>query len=426
MPTASSRWSASRQALAGLALCAAAGVQAQNPVPVIREIEFRGNEVTRPATMLREMTLQVGDPADPREVERSRQGVQDLGLFRSVDAELEPVEGGARLVITVKEKYYILPLPRGDISSDGGYGWGAQLRWNNVWGLNHTFNPLFERRQPSEGDADPEKRGLQTRFQFRYHAPFVFDSEYSLGFGGIYLDTPYLEPIRYDVTQTVYSADVSRKLTGGHGSQGWTAFSGLTWNEEVNTGPGAPPELGHALSASIGAFYRDLHFNVYSDEGTTYSFFVQSASEDISSDYNFTNWGVTYARYLNVGRAAHQNLNLLFEGRWRHDNDLDDFYAVGGNQSLRGFEPETEKGDAYYRVSVEYLRPVIRRSIRALFVVDAARAFAGPEDIDFDRINVGAGIGVRVRIQAFVAFDLELGIAWPLNGGSPRWFASKV
>lgn len=411
-------------------LWAAAGAQAQegasDPVPVVREIVFRGNEVTQPVVMLREMPVKPGDPAEPALIEASRQGVQDLGLFRSVSAATEVVEGGVRLVITVKEKYYILPLPRGDISSDGGYGWGAQLRWNNVWGLNHAFNPYFERRQPSEGDADPEKRGLQTRYLFRYFAPFVFDSGYSLGFGGMYLDTPYLEPIRYDLTETVFSMDVSRKLTGGHGSQGWAAFTGLTWNEEVNSGVGAPPELGHALSASAGAYYRDLRFNVYSDEGTTFNFFLQNATEDVSSDYNFTAWGLAYARYLDVGRAPHQNLNLFFETRGRHDHDLDQFFAVGGNQSLRGYEPETEKGDAYFRASIEYLHPVFRRSIRALAVVDAARAFAEPGDMDFDRVNVGAGVGVRVRIQAFVAFDLELGIAWPLDGGSPRWFASKV
>jgi len=407
-------------------LCAAAGARAQDGAPVVREIEFRGNETTQPVTMLREMTLHVGDAAEPAEVERSRQGVQDLGLFRSVDAELEPVEGGVRLVIRVKEKYYVLPFPRGGYSSDGGYSWGAQLRWDNVWGLNHTANLFFERRQPSEGDEDPETRGLQTRYMFRYDAPFAFDTRFSTAFSALYLKTPYLEPVRYDHTQTLYSAAVSRKLTGGRGSQGWAGFAGLAWNEEVTTGIGAPPELGHALSAVTGASFRDLHFNVYSDEGTAYSFFVQGATEALVSDYNFTAWGLNYASYFNIGQTAHQNLNLLFETRWRHDNDFDDAYAVGGNQSLRGFEPETEKGDAYYRGSIEYLRPVIRRSIRTLLVLDAARAFPDPGDLDFDRVNVGLGVGVRVRVQAFVAFDVELGIAWPLNGGGPRWFASKL
>ena len=94
MPTVSSRWNALSLALAALALGAAGGAQAQEDAPapvsspvVIREIEFRGNDTTQPGTMLREMHLQVGDTVSARESEHSRQGVQDLGLFRSVTAQ---------------------------------------------------------------------------------------------------------------------------------------------------------------------------------------------------------------------------------------------------------------------------------------------------------------------------------------------------
>ena len=62
----------------------------------------------------------------------------------------------------------------------------------------------------------------------------------------------------------------------------------------------------------------------------------------------------------------------------------------------------------------------------ALVVLDAANAFEEPGDVNFDKVYVSAGVGVRVRFQAFVAFDFELGIAWPVNGGGPRLFASKV
>ena len=426
MPTASSRWNASRRALLALALCAAAGAQAQQPAPVIREIVFRGNEVTQPITMLREMSVKVGGPADAAEIERSRQGVQDLALFRSVHAETEPVEGGVRLVIVVKEKFYILPLPRADYSSDGGYGYGAQLRWSNVWGLNHTFTPYFERRQPSEGSDDPEKRGVQTRGQLRYTAPFIFDTKFGATFAAGYFKTPYLEPIRYDETNTFVFAGLSRKLSEGRSIQGWTAGAGLTWQNDSHSGALAPVERGRALFPSVGLTYRDLHFNIYADEGSIFGANVASASEDVSSDYTFTSWGLGYSRYWRVGDTAYQNLNLHLNAAERHDNDADDAFAVGGVETIRGFEPETGKGDAYYAASVEYLRPVFRNSVRALVVFDAANAFPEPGDANFDKVYASAGVGVRVRFQAFVALDLEIGVAWPLNGGGPRLFASKV
>jgi outer membrane protein assembly factor BamA len=425
--------------LVGAALAATSPANAQEgvvkelpssePPPVVREIEFRGNGTTQPRTMLREMALKVGDRADIDRIEESRQGVQDLGLFRSVEADTEPVDGGVRLVITVKEKVYILPLPRADVTSDGGYGYGAQLRWNNVWGLNHSFNPYFERRQPSEGEDDPEKRGVQTRTQVRYYAPFIFDTKYSASLAGGYFKTPYLAPDRYDSVDTYFGAALLRKISEGKGSQGWTASIGVNWNEETNSGSSSVPGRGHALSLSSGLGYRDLHFNVYSDQGVAYGVDVQSATEAVASDYAFTRYGASAAWFVPVGKTPHQNLNFLIEASARHDGAgeaFDDTYAIGGVETARGFEPETAKGDAYYAASVEFLRPVLRKSIRALVVIDAANAFDEPGDVNFDRAYVSAGVGLRIRFQAFVAFDLELGMAWPVNGGGPRLFASKV
>jgi len=436
MPTASSRSSACK-ALAALALLAAADAGAEEggpqpaAAPVIREIVFRGNEVTQPQVMLREMSLKVGDRADPAAIERSRQGVQDLALFRSVSAGTEPVEGGVRLVIKVKEKYFILPLPRADASSDGGYGYGVELRWYNVWGLNHTFTPYFERRQSSEGDNDPEKRGLQTRAQLRYSAPFVA-GKFGLDAAAGYFKTPYLTPLEYDQTSTFLALTLTRKLSEGRASQGWTGRSGLNWANEDHSGAQAPTDpdavaKGHALSLTAGASYRDLRYNVYSDEGLEFGFGALSASNDFASDYDVTMYSLYYYRYLYVGKAPHQNLDLRLDLAARHDGAYGgDFFVVGGAQTVRGVEPETAKGDAYYVVSIEYLRPVFRNSIRMLATLDAGNAFPEPGDASLDKVYVSAGIGIRTRIQAFVALDLELGIAWPLNGGPPRLFATKI
>lgn len=435
MLTASSRSSARslRCAALGLALCLGGLARAEEPLPVIREIVFRGNEVTQPVTMLREMSVHVGDPADPLEIERSRQGVQDLGLFRSVVVAQEPVDGGVRLVIKVKEKHYILPLPRADASSDGGYAYGAQLNWYNVWGLNHTFRPYFERRQPSEGKNDPETRGEMTRAQVRYNAPFVY-GKFGLDLSYGYFKTPYLTPLEYEQVTTFYGANLARKFTGGHGSQGWTGVAGLTLANESHSGPQAPTDpleraRGQVLAAQVGAYYRDLHFNVYSDDGVAYGFDVQGATDRIASDYNVTTYGLSWYRYLPVrfGTTPHQNLNFSLDLRARHDGRYGgDSYSIGGVETVRGYEPETRKGDAYYAASIEYLRPVFRNSIRALVVLDGANAFADANDMNVDKVYASLGVGVRFRIQAFVALDLELGMAWPLNGGGPRVFASKV
>lgn len=428
-----------RRTAAMLAMCAtlAAGAAAAAEVapqseaaPVILDIAFEGNEVTQPKVMLREMVVAVGDRATPEAIERSRQGVQDLGLFRTVFVRTEPVEGGVRLVFVVKEKFYVLPLPRLDASSDGGYAYGVQLRWSNVGGLNHTLNPFFEIRQPSEGDADPEKRGEQKRAALRYRAPYVFDTPWALGLNVEYANTPYLEPLMYEERVRVVAAGLSRKVSDGPGSQGWFAGGGIHWRSLSLEGPDAAAvrEEGKAISASAGVSYRDLHFNVYSEQGLEFSTGIESAGRDWGSDYQFTTLHASGGRYWAVGETPHQSLHLLADVSARHGGPPggQPAYSLGGAGSLRGFEPETLKGDLAYLVSVEYLRPVFRRSIRLLAVVDAGYAFPRPGDLDFERVLVSAGIGVRVRFTAFVSLEFELGVAWPLNGGGARVFATKV
>ena len=436
--SASSRWNAPRR-LHRLFLALALGAAAESPAqeaqpqpaaPVIREIAFAGNETTQPSVMLREMQIKIGDVADPDAIERARQGVQDLGLFRKVSVHEEPVEAGVRLVFTVKEKHYILPLPRADASSDGGYAYGAQLRWDNVWGLNHTFYPYFERRKASEGDSDPETRDVQTRTQLRYYAPFVFGTDNTLSLTAGYFKIPYLTPDEYTQEITTVGVGILRKLTEGHRNQGWTAGTGVRWSEEHIT-PGAvgiaPEGIGHATALSANLGYRNLHFNVYSDDGVVWAASVETAREGVLSTYDLTGWQVDYARYMPVGSTPHQTFHVVgqFGGRQESFQDKEAF-AIGGTETVRGYQPEIEKGDAYYALSLAFLRPVFSNSTRALVVLDAARAFDSPQDMNFDKPYASLGVGMRFRIQAFVSLDLELGVAWPLAGGPPRVFASKV
>jgi outer membrane protein assembly factor BamA len=114
--------------------------------PPVVEIRFEGNRHTRPVTMQRELLLREGDPADQGLIERSRQAIQDLGLFRSVEVLQESVPEGVRLVFTVVEKWYVLVYPRLTANSDGQNSYGAELRWNNLWGLNHSLRVLGRSR----------------------------------------------------------------------------------------------------------------------------------------------------------------------------------------------------------------------------------------------------------------------------------------
>lgn len=87
--------------------------------PPLASIRFEGNEVTREHVLLREMSVVPGDPADPVLIERSRQAILDLGLFRQVETQEEATPDGVALIVRVREKRCLLPIPRLDTSSDG-------------------------------------------------------------------------------------------------------------------------------------------------------------------------------------------------------------------------------------------------------------------------------------------------------------------
>ena len=78
--------------------------------PVIAAIAITGNSVTRPAIILREMTLHVGDTLDQDELDYCRKRIYSLGLFNRVDIIATP-EDSVTLVIDVDERWYLYPVP---------------------------------------------------------------------------------------------------------------------------------------------------------------------------------------------------------------------------------------------------------------------------------------------------------------------------
>lgn len=156
----------------GLALPAIAQEGTTEPERRITAIRITGNDTTQERVIRRELALGVGDVATAQALADTRQAIQDLGLFRRVVVE-EVVEGDqVLLVVAVREKRYLLPIPRLDGNSDGDYSYGAQLRWSNLWGLNHRMVAYVEQGEiNSEADRDRERSA-----RVSYTAPYIGDT----------------------------------------------------------------------------------------------------------------------------------------------------------------------------------------------------------------------------------------------------------
>jgi outer membrane protein assembly factor BamA len=391
--------------------------------PRIAEIVFEGNATTQPKVMLRELVVQVGDPADPERLERSRQGLLDLGLFRRADVRSEPVDDGVRVVFSVEERYYLLPTPRFDAKSDGRYAYGAQVRWDNVAGLNHSLRVFAE-----QAERRREGIGMETNYAAGYTAPFVFDSPYTLGLSAGYSSRPVeLQAGEFEESFRSLGVGLSRTFSDGPASQGYTVGAGLGWRDQATSGALARPAYGAALSPSLFVSHRDFHNRIYSDVGRYWLLRTRFADDALGSDYSYIDVDTAWVQQWQVGHTEHQTFHLrAYTGAYFSGPDEVEEYSLGGASFLRGYESSFIEGNAYYYVTAEFARPVWQRWLRWVVIAEVGNVFRRPEDVDFDRVYGSLGVGLRVRFSHFVNFEIEFGYAIPLDGGSGRIFASRV
>jgi len=151
-------------------------------VTTISSIRFEGNETTKEIFLRREMYFTEGDVFDETRLADSIQALVDTGLFKNVNYYISSdipedelaTDSQIDLVILVKEKHYLLLLPRIRVK-ENETNIGLQLRWDNLFGMNHGLRFLEENRG-STGGID------ESRTEFDYTYPNVKGSRYSLNF----------------------------------------------------------------------------------------------------------------------------------------------------------------------------------------------------------------------------------------------------
>lgn len=325
---------------------AAATPQAGTLLP-IRDIRFEGNRVTRDRVLLRELVVAVGDPADPARIERSRQAIQDLALFLSVAVEQRPQDDGVVVLFTVRERWFVYPYPLVDVNADGDLALGAQMRANNLFGLNHALR-ITAARRTYDGDSRPDQISLTAS----YLAPLLADTRWSAAVAGGYLDrsvargalSNYGEVTRYAEAQAL-------RTLNRHGllSQGWTVGGGLRFQHQT-IDPGsdpAPPSAGTAIAVLGSARYRDIRFDNYSETGSEFGNRIEIASKGLGSDDGYQRITSSVSQSWPLGGVPHQTFELKAdvgsyfgggEGRLR------DAFTVGGSGTAAWLSPRPGPG----------------------------------------------------------------------------------
>ncbi len=396
---------------------------------VVSAIEFRDNETTRPSTLLQELTFQAGDTVSDEEIERGRQSIMNLGLYKRVSADLEARDGDTVLIYTVSEKRYLLILPRLSRSGDGDWSYGARVRWDNVGGRNHRLDIGFRRKDLKDADIEREDQ-----VSIEYLTPRVWGSPWDLGFEfrdeDIEIDEERgdLEG-RYEQEVSSLRVDFGRWLHETGPSQGWRLDGQLRYEDYNNDYLSGDPGLyfdTRVVTLSAGIEYQHVTDLLYSRVGRHFGYGVESASDDYGSESSFVRHAAFYRRYMHVTDREHTNINYqLRYGTSSGSIFGDPSYSLGGNSTMRGYDRDSLEGESYFIANVEFLTPMFgHKTLRGAVFTDIGGAFEDSASFKPSELEVGVGVGIRYKLRSFVKTDLRLDIAHGIESGETKVYGS--
>jgi outer membrane protein assembly factor BamA len=174
-----------------------------------------------------------------------------------------------------------------------------------------------------------------------------------------------------------------------------------------------------------GIEYTDVRDFLYSRAGTEYGYDVEISDEGLGADQAYTRHELYYRAYIPVlEKRPHTNLNLqLRMGAANRSLFGEEFFSVGGADSLRGFDRDDIRGNAYVLGNVEFLTPVFgERLVRGVVFADVGNAYDSFGDIDLGDLNTAVGVGLRWKVKTFVKVDVRVDAAYATDTGDNKFY----
>ena len=382
----------------------------------VASIVFSGNRVTQPQVLLREIVQQIDAACSIDLIIDSTQGIMDLGLFKSVYAELSITDTGLQLQFVVKEKLYFFLVPRISRTSDAELRGGAQLRFDNFLGRLHQMRITSERRKENDGDGPG---GYVHRLS--YNVPRFFGSDYGLGVElgrdrrqlNLSTDGTELGQARSE-TQTV-GVRFSRWMDQTKGVQGKRYFFGVRFSTrdlDLFSGRAGPYRGGNDLSITVGVEGKRVHQDAYRRRGMVFGASLSTANPAIGSDFEYTRADV-YAKAYKPLSGGIRNLNVyarmgISDGAAFGESS----YGIGGGEQLRGLQQGSRSGDLMALVNIEYLHALYDYpQFRIVAFTDIGDVYKARK-VNLSKMQVRSGAGIRFKLLNFSNTDLRVDVAW--------------
>ncbi|MEJ2059696.1 MAG: BamA/TamA family outer membrane protein [Gammaproteobacteria bacterium] len=395
----------------------------------LSEVRFVGNAVTSLKLLEDQGCPVAGDPVDESAIAQCQQTLMNLGLFESVKTQLLPDPKGPILEIRVKEKIYILPLPTASRSPDGLFSYGGEFTWDNVAGLNQRLRFKVENKEEADNRT-------VTRTQFEYNVPRFVGTTWGMNLS-IHQDSSKETVTSENDTQSgVYkyrslgwSLGTSRWIREIRPNQGLQWSGGVNWGRtEYNYVSGTPglAEDKTNITYSTGLTFTTVDDTGYSRQGGYYGINLGLGIQPLGSRYNSQTVNLQYIRYYPIGAYPAINWNSRFQLGAASGPDLKGTsYAIGGADSLRGYDKASIEGDWYMLYNTNLLIPINRfPEFRWALFADIGNAWRYGKT-KLDELKYGVGVGARWRIRFLVNTDLRLDIAWAPGQKEVKYYAGS-
>ena len=395
---------------------------AEDSISIIA-VEYLGNKVTRERLLNQQLLFAAPATVTGQQLADSVQNIRDLGLFESTTPVLIASAEGYRLQITVDEKFYIIPLPRLGLNSDGETSYGASLEWDNIAGLNQRVKLVWERKQLQDATL-----GEREIFRLNYDYPRVAGSLWNAGFftnnSRVPVEETPAEGGRSYISETQkHGISLGRQLSEQGQTKGWFINTELFYLLEDNQPHSTVPELagGSTWVVGFGAEYRDRHLYSYSEEGVTYGFSGEISLPLNNADFSYNRVDWNWRRVM-AGAGTHHSFIYRFGGGI-YNGGIPERVGFGNNSdSLRGLKKGDLEGNGLLHASIEYLLPIHQNipSWRYGAFVDVAW-FAG-DYTEFCACDGSYSVGLALvwRPRKLVKVELRGEAGYNLDGKSVR------
>ena len=382
---------------------------------IVEDFKVKGNVKTKDYVILREIRLKKGEPFNATLARRSMQRIYNLGFFEDVNVRLNPGSqpNAVEMEISVVEM------------STGTFGIGAG--YSDADGFIGMIT-LGDKNFRGTGDSVSirwEFGGVDNRnYEFTYTKPWL-DKKETSGTLSIYsitneyadYDRDANEIARYDKKRVGQELTFGRKqgeyvsnyLTLKHRDDKYegavdgynTQYYEDRYNGEAikHHWPATAAErrdenFGTTNSVAIARVYdsRDNIYDPHSGKRNSYTF----EWGGFGGDFNFRKLSVDYRYYLAQGPNV-----IAFDfgaGYAWGDMPLSQRFAMGGSDTLRGYEDDQFRGNSMLRATMEYRIPIVKK-VQGVLFVDSGYAWDKRDEKSFDMglIKVGYGVGLRVN-----------------------------